>query len=794
MIATIAHVRLALGLAAGSAVLTALVLCAAPASGQEWPSSNRYRLLLSVDPRGQARSHSPATVTLDLMRAARDAGASGEVDLDTLEVAAFDDTGRPFVFDAARAPEERHLLPWRLERAYALDRVTLHFVVPNEKLTRFAVFFDVRGSGRGHPERYSGLVGDGDLLVEGYGRREIGPSGYDAMGDLDGDGDLDLLRGGTEPFVQVFENAGGGRFIDRGRLTSHGEVLVLPHDPGHRSWASLTLVDWDGDGDQDLFAHVWAGLQKNEVLRYENVTTPGGLLTFAERGPLSTITGPRIAQPVDFVDWDGDGRLDVLSVVDAVLCFFRNTGDGRAVSEMRLADGEPILANGEPLMLDRPRVSAVDIDADGDLDLLAASDDGRVYLFENAGTRARPALRMGRAIIHYEWMDCRTGLAAADFDGDGLVDILTGRYWERTRFGEQARVRGRLYRNVGSRERPHFEARDARGGAPYTEQVQSVDAMRQSGVVVADWDDDGRRDLIVGDSDGFVSFFRNLSGDRAPFFAPGERLAAGGVPLRVWGEEREGRAAGYARPAVTDWNNDGLKDLLVADGRAWLTLFINEGARGAPRLGTGRRLAVAGKPIDGTARGSAIVCDWDGDGRKDVLFAMSGESAEGSFDWTPVTSEAASDRGVLFYPNKGSDAAPVLDVPRWVRAGSDRWPIDLERPNLGDVADWDGDGLKDLLLCEFENDVRLFRNSAKRGRPRLAGPAEGETLLEPWSREMLSGAQAVDWNGDGDLDILTGQGHGGTGVRFFERDFIDDGLRGTQPKVVVLGAESRPAP
>jgi hypothetical protein len=57
---------------------------------------------------------------------------------------------------------------------------------------------------------------------------------------------------------------------------------------------------------------------------------------------------------------------------------------------------------------------------------------------------------------------------------------------------------------------------------------------------------------------------------------------------------------------------------------------------------------------------------------------------------------------------------------------------------------------------------------------------------------MISGAEVIDWNGDGDLDILTGQGHGGSGLRFFERDWIEDELHHTHPLVRILGVEAKP--
>jgi hypothetical protein len=50
----------------------------------------------------------------------------------------------------------------------------------------------------------------------------------------------------------------------------------------------------------------------------------------------------------------------------------------------------------------------------------------------------------------------------------------------------------------------------------------------------------------------------------------------------------------------------------------------------------------------------------------------------------------------------------------------------------------------------------------------------------------------VDWNGDGDLDLLTGQGHGGSGLRFFERDWIEDELHDSHPLVTVQAVEAKP--
>ena len=284
-----------MGLAAAALAAAGLVATHAdPAPPPAWASKSRYRLLLDVDPRGVRRSHSVAAVDVDFRAELAARGASGPVDESTIEVVAYDAAGRPRPYDSGRPADERILVPWHLDRLYPLGRATLSFVVPDERATRFAVYFDT--ADRARPPRYPGIVGDGDLFTQGWGRREIAANASDTFVDLDGDGDLDLVKGGTEPFLYVYENRGQGLFVDRGRLTSAGEVMTFPRDDANRSWLSVEFADWDGDGDPDMFVSFRAGPYENRVVRYENVTVRGGPLTFAERGPMTTVSG--VSRPI----------------------------------------------------------------------------------------------------------------------------------------------------------------------------------------------------------------------------------------------------------------------------------------------------------------------------------------------------------------------------------------------------------------------------------------------------------------------------------------------------------------
>jgi len=777
--------------AALSAAFALALLVTEPAQAiPQWTSPDHYRVLVTVDPRGVARKNSPASVEIDLAQALANLGASGTLDEDTIEVVAYDASGAPRLFDSSRAGYEQYLLPWRVQRYYGIDRLTLSFVIPNRNCTQYAVYFDTVESGLGKPLRYPGIVGDGDRFREVYERREINACHMDCFADFDGDGDLDLFKGGVEAWIYCYENVGGNRYVDRGVLTSNGQPFKMPCAPSNRSWLSILFHDWDGDGDQDLFASFADGPEKGYIHVWENTTTPGGQIRFADLGRLNTQSGKPLGDGwfgiITVVDWDGDGKQDVLAGREGMIEFHRNIGPASDIHSIQLADGVYLTANGMPIRMGEPRVDCADIDSDGDLDLFCASQMGHIYLFENVGTRTSPVLRTGRVVAFYEAGASHSGVKVADFDGDGLLDFVAGRYWENTHWGEQPRMYGRLYKNVGTPTAPRFEARDAYGGSPYTERFQICDAVRQNGVRSVDWNNDGVPDLVASDTDGFVWFFRNTTKEKwgqTPFsgegngvcphfslFEPGVKaILSTGQALKV-GSGGE-YFHGYARIDVADWNNDGRKDLLVADTKAWLWLFPNVNTDADPIFGPGTRLYSGPTIIDGSNRGSVLVCDWDNDGKKDVVFA--------------------DDVGYYFCENTNTDASPVLAAMKPIKFGGQ--PATYTRPNLGSYVDWDGDGKKDFIGCEFENSVRLYRNIGTGGfnvEPTFAANANGVTIVAGETVQMISGADAVDWNGDGDIDILTGQGHGGSGLRFFERDWSNDFVNGTWP-ICSVGSSER---
>ena len=739
-----------------------------------WDSTNDHRILVQVETAGRRVSHAPVSIEFDFQRWLSEKGIAGTFDEHTIEVRPVKSSTAP---GGGGNPQR---CPHRVDKLFGSTLVTLHFALPDDSATRYAIYFDTDESGRGDPRRYGGIVGDGDRFCEDFGRREIACSHFDCLVDFDSDGDLDLFLGGVEPFVHCYENRGGNRLVDRGRLSSGGKLFSLPRSRSNRSWVTVAFHDIDGDGDHDFFPSFGDGPDAGRIIFYENVTRESGQLTFTRIGPLETVLGTPLAggdqaggwfPSIAFVgDWDSDGIKSDVMVGSRNRCWLYRRLASSPKDPPQFAAAEAVRAGAGEIELVNPRFDAADIDADGDIDLLAGTQPGPVHVFENVGSATKPRLAGGRIVAsagRFLIGDAHSGIKVADFDGDKLPDLVSGRFWQRTDLDapDVPRDFGGFFRNTGTARKPAFQRTSA--GAPFTEQVQICDAVRQNCVRAVDWNADGRPDLLAGDTDGFIWLFINeSSSDFMPLKSAG-RLRAAGKILSVTPD------GGHARFDVCDWDGDRRHDLVVADGHGSLTLFLNRGSESQPDFIAGQKVCANDKPLQIGGRASAIVCDWNNDGRDDVVLA--------------------DDKGYYFSARVGERNAPAAASPRPILFGGKA--VRYVRPNLGSFVDWDGDGKRDLIGCHFENSIRFYRNvgsGAAGAEPEFENP-EGVMIVEGESPQMISGAHAIDWNGDGDIDLLTGQGHGGSGLRFYERDWIENERGDSHPAAQVVAAEVRPA-
>jgi len=89
----------------------------------------------------------------------------------------------------------------------------------------------------------------------------------------------------------------------------------------------------------------------------------------------------------------------------------------------------------------------------------------------------------------------------------------------------------------------------------------------RSSPVVADLDADGRKDILAGNTEGQLLFYRNAGRDDAPEFFASEYVSSGGSVVDLPGLAR-------SRPFVCDWNDDGAPDILVGGGDGRVRLYL----------------------------------------------------------------------------------------------------------------------------------------------------------------------------------------------------------------------------
>lgn len=266
---------------------------------------------------------------------------------------------------------------------------------------------------------------------------------------------------------------------------------------------------------------------------------------------------------ISFADFDGDGDLDIASVngrhwpvADTIRL---NNGRGKFPLAAEIGDWASTGYGGCP----------VDIDSDGDMDLLVPRDWLPIGVFRNDGSgRLMPAGEIGEA-------GAARGCAAADLNADGMIDLV-----------------------IADRGGGSFVAYGPLGPDSKTHPLADLPAV---GVSAGDLNGDGKADIVLALRGGATL---------AVQFAQEGGYAD---PVLVGNEDMESRSV-----ALADWDGDGDLDLVTAILSGANRVFLNDAGQftGTALIG----------PEDEFSRG-VRVADLDGDGRPDAVFANEGRNA-----------------------------------------------------------------------------------------------------------------------------------------------------------------------
>jgi hypothetical protein len=278
-----------------------------------------------------------------------------------------------------------------------------------------------------------------------------------------------------------------------------------------------------------------------------------------------------------------------------------------------------------------------DLDSDGLDDLVVGDRSGKFTVYKNVGARQQPRFANG-VVLEAGGEEARVPVYESigssprfvDFDGDGIVDLLSGGY-----------APGSFWLFPGREDEDSSRRFDKRRALFGSEKLFEREEDRiclveplASWVDVIDWDDDGDLDLVCGRLDGQLLVFVNEGTRTTPsyFPTPARISLADGSPARVPGD--------HGARVAAHWDRDGLFDLVCGSASGAVVWFKNVNARG--RLGKfgqrGRPLLIAPETLVPATEGNGYsvwlepgatprpgvcaqidVVDWNGDGKLDLL-------------------------------------------------------------------------------------------------------------------------------------------------------------------------------
>ncbi|MCC6682759.1 MAG: VCBS repeat-containing protein [Phycisphaeraceae bacterium] len=350
------------------------------------------------------------------------------------------------------------------------------------------------------------------------------------------------------------------------------------------------------------------------------VLSPGKLYTqFVSKGTESHVTLP--FKP-DFeagsrftvwryYDYDADGTPDLLIAASAGdgadYYWVHNTG---SAEEPRFDEpAQRIMAGDQPMRTSSQAGPCfADFDGDGLDDLITSDGLDSMTFFRNVGEQGKPVFASGTPLSR-DGQVIRMDLemiypSSADYDGDGDMDLIVAE--------EDGRVS--LLRNTGQvvDDQPVFDL-----PVFLKQQANQLKFGVLPTPCAYDLDGDGDDDLICGNTAGYIGFIENLGGS-PPRWAEPKYLEADGQVIRILAGEigsiqGPGEAKwGYTVVSVADWDGDDVADLLVNSVWGKVVWYRNTGTRTAPAFAAVQPVEVQ---WDGPTPKPACT-PWDPDGKE----------------------------------------------------------------------------------------------------------------------------------------------------------------------------------
>ncbi len=412
--------------------------------------------------------------------------------------------------------------------------------------------------------------------------------------DIDSDTVKDLLLGDVDYFtINLLKNGGT---LDSAYITSK-DTNFPSYDTAINivTFPVMNFVDVNNDGVKDLTVSpfdpsYYKANAINSVWYYKNNGTNSSPVFHLKQKNFfqdQMIDNGDNAMP-EVVDVNGDGLMDIImtnyGIVDSAyldsswfflithkistFTYYKNIGTTN-VPKFQFMDGN--WKHFSALNLLAAKATFGDLDNDGDTDMIVGSSDGKLIYFENTAN-AGNSISFATPVYNYKNIDVGEFSAPKlfDIDGDSLLDLTIG-----TKHGWLS-----YYKNVGSKTVPQFNLiTDSMGNAHTVDYWNSYEGYAVPEIYK---DDSNNLVMMVGSASGKVFYYRdilnNITGNfgidtNLVYYGDSDTLHSVAYFINS-GELMEIINSGMrSAPAVYDFNNDGLKDMIVGTFSGGLNFY-----------------------------------------------------------------------------------------------------------------------------------------------------------------------------------------------------------------------------
>lgn len=373
--------------------------------------------------------------------------------------------------------------------------------------------------------------------------------------DIDGDGDQDFLTGSSTGEVTYYQNIGSAQNFNYKFITARfANILIIggADDPKHGA-SSITFGDIDGDNDKDLF---WGDLFGLSIYFIKNTGTAQNFqwTTIDTNSPPPNYYFSGGFNMPGVYDIDNDGRNDFFI---GVLIGSKTINNFVYYKNMGPLNNPSFSKITDNFILSADMGSysyptLADIDNDGDKDMFIGCDRS-VGFYRNTGTSTAPAFTLVTDSLPLNITNFNYAPAIGDLDGDGKKDMVLGYY---------SLARLKYFKNTGTVANPVFTLTAS--------QMDTMNLSQASAPCLADLDNDGDLDLLAGNSGGKLTYYRN-NGSAASFNF--QFISNNYASVNVGND---------ASPTLGDLDGDGDLDMLVGNRLGQIAFYRNTGSVSSP--------------------------------------------------------------------------------------------------------------------------------------------------------------------------------------------------------------------